>query len=121
MPWSFNNTEALFLQIAKQLRFEILSGKYLPNEQFPSVRQLAYEASVNPNTMQKALTCLENEGLLISRTTVGRFVTGDTDVIKRASDQMKKEAVLRLVAEAKTLGITPEEFTKHLKEGGESE
>ena len=64
MPWQFNQTEAVFLQIANRLKREILSGKYAPDEQLPSVRQLAAEAAVNPNTVQKSLTFLEEQGLL---------------------------------------------------------
>ena len=62
-PWKFNSREAVFVQIASRLRGEILRGKYQPDQQIPPVRQLAFEAAVNPNTMQKALTVLEEEGL----------------------------------------------------------
>ena len=91
-----------------------MSGKYKPCEQFPSVRQLAYEASVNPNTMQKALTYLESERLLISRGTVGRFVTDDGEVLRNAAECAKRETVERLVDEARMLGITKEELISYI-------
>ena len=93
MAWKFNQREAVFLQIANRLRGEILGGKYPPDSQIPPVRQLAYEASVNPNTMQKALTLLEEEGLLRSRGTVGRFITSDVDILAAAKEKVRREAV----------------------------
>lgn len=118
MAWEFNNKEAIFAQIANRLRGEIICGKYPPDTQFPAVRQLAEEASVNPNTMQKALGYLENEGLLYTQTTVGRFVTSDTDVITKAKEQMQRDAVQGLISEAKNLGISKEELIEYIKEDG---
>ncbi len=110
MAWQFNGNEAVYLQIAKRLRRDIINGQYPPDSQIPSVRQLAYEASVNPNTMQKALTHLEEEGLLSSRGTVGRFVTSDERVLARARDTEWREAVRNLLAEARSLGIKKDEL-----------
>ena len=84
MTWKFDSKIPVSLQLTHKLRIDILSGKYSPGEQFPPVRQLAYDASVNPNTVQKALTSLESEGLLITRGTVGRFVTDDESALTKA-------------------------------------
>ncbi len=116
MAWAFNNREALFVQIANRLRGDILNGKYSPDTQFPSVRQLAYEASVNPNTMQKALSHLEEEGILYTRTTVGRFVTADEVVLSNARERMRQEAVRGWLAEASLLGISEDELIHYIKE-----
>ena len=116
MAWQFNGRESVFLQIADRLRWEILGGKYSPDEQFPSVRQLAAEAAVNPNTMQKALVYLEEEGLLHTRGTVGRFVTSDRSVLDAARDRMRRKTVRHWLKEAKALGITAEELIDYIKE-----
>ena len=116
MAWTFNQREAVFLQIANRLRGEILSGKYAPHEQFPSVRQLASEAAVNPNTMQKALSCLEDEGILHSHGTVGRFVTSDMDILNAARCLMIKDTVKSILKETHKLGITTEELIKYITE-----
>lgn len=116
MAWQFNSREAVFIQIANKLRCDIVGGKYPPESQVPSVRQLAYEAAVNPNTMQKSLTLLEEEGLLISRGTVGRFVTSDADVLRAAGDKMRREAVRNWLFEAEMIGLSPEEMIKYIKE-----
>ena len=120
MPWKFNSYEAVFVQIASRLRGEILRGKYLPDQQIPPVRQLAFEAAVNPNTMQKALTLLEDEGLLYSRGTVGRFVTTDTAVLERCRETVRKDAVRHWMEEARELGITKEELMNYIEQEGET-
>ena len=116
MPWQFNRTEAVFLQITRRLRNDILTGKYPQDRQFPPVRQLAAEAAVNPNTMQKALLQLEREGLLYARGTVGRFVTTDSAVLAEARERMRRETVRSLLAEARALGITKAELIQFIEE-----
>lgn len=115
MSWQFNGNEAVFIQIANRLRCEIVSGKYPPDSQIPAVRQLAFEAAVNPNTMQKALTVLEDEGLLHSRGTVGRFVTDNSEVLNAARETMKRNAVKNWLSQAALLGITAEELINYIK------
>lgn len=116
MAWQFNSREAVFIQIANKLRCKIVGGEYPPGEQIPSVRQLAFEAAVNPNTMQKALTVLEEEGLLIARGTVGRFVTSDEAVLSAAGNKMRRETVKGWIAEARMIGLSAEEMIEYIKE-----
>lgn len=118
MSWQFNNKEAVFVQIASRLRNEILVGKYASGDQLPTVRQLAYDAGVNPNTVQKSLACLEEEGILSSRGTVGRFVTSDETVLQAARERVRREAVRNWLAEAHALGITAEELIGYIQEEG---
>lgn len=115
MSWQFNRTEAVFVQIANRLRQEILCGTYPPGTQIPPVRQIALDASVNPNTVQKALTALENEGLLYAQGTVGRFVTSDTAVLDTAREKAKQDAIRSLVSEATALGITKQELFEYFE------
>lgn len=121
MAWSFNQREPVFLQIANKLRGDVIRGVYSPEEQFPSVRQLASVASVNPNTMQKALSLLEEEGILYNKGTVGRFVTMDEGVLSEAKDRMRREMVRNMLDEARTLGITEKELIKYIEEEAEQE
>ena len=115
MAWHFNQREAMFLQIADRMRLEILNGVYAPDQQIPSVRQLAYEASVNPNTMQRALAQLEEEGLLYARGTVGRFVSSDPDIIKAAKEKVRQKTVRRWIREATSLGFSVEEMISYIQ------
>ncbi len=115
MAWTFKGGEPVFLQIVSRLRAEILSGAYPPNSQIPPVRQLALEASVNPNTVQKALSCLEDEGLLYSRGTLGRFVTSDTEILLTAREKMRRDTVRQLINDAHSLGISTPELIEYIK------
>ena len=120
MAWEFNDREALFLQIARHLGSEILCGKYPPDTQMPTVRQIAAEAAVNPNTVQKALAHLESEGILYTRGTIGRFVTGDTAVLSAAKERVRREAVQGWLREANALGISEDELIQYIKEEDKS-
>ncbi len=116
MAWQFNQREPVFLQITNRLRGDILRGDYSADEQFPSVRQLASVAAVNPNTMQKALICLENEGILYNKGTVGRFVTVDEEILRAARDKMRRELVRRFIDDAEAIGMSVDEIVKYVKE-----
>ncbi len=115
MSWKFNPTEAVFVQIANRLRADIINGVYASGEQIPPVRQLAEKAAVNPNTMQKALTLLEEEGLLYAQGTVGRFVTTDQAVLDTARKHIKLETVRRLLKDAYSVGISPSELIQYIQ------
>ena len=88
MAWIFSSSSPLYIQIADRIRANIVCGVYAKQEKLPAVRELALEASVNPNTMQRAFTCLENEGLVITAGTMGRFVTDDDRAIQEAREKM---------------------------------
>jgi len=116
VPWKFDLKSPVSQQVSDRLRLEILQGTYGPGQQFPTVRSLAYEASVNPNTVQKALTTLEEEGLLINHGTVGRFVTEDEALIGMRRRELQIQFLDRIAREAEFLGITREDLTRYLIE-----
>lgn len=116
MAWSFDNKSPVSFQIANILRLSIVNGKYKAGEQFPTVRQLAYDASVNPNTMQRALSILEADGLLITKSTSGRFVTEDVSVIESTLADLQREYLDKVVSEGLELGITKDKFIKYIEE-----
>ena len=86
MDWTFRNDLPIYSQLVDKIKLAIVSGALPPGERLASVRDLATEAGVNPNTMQRALQELEREGLVFSQRTAGRFVTEDITVI----DEIKK-------------------------------
>ena len=110
MGWNFDSNGAVSVQIANILRLDIVTGKYKAGEWFPTVRQLAYEAGVNPNTMQKSLSTLENEGLLVNQGTNGRTVTNDISVIETTLSKMQENYVEKIIQEGINLGLTKESF-----------
>ncbi len=115
MAWHFTSRAPVYLQIVSRIRADILSGVYKADEQIPSVRQLAFEAGVNPNTMQRAFAALEAEQLFVTRGTVGRFITTDTAVLDKARETLRRETVARLVEEAQTVGMNPGELIEAIR------
>ena len=87
MPRNLDSSRPIYLQIIERVQMDIITGRYQPGDKLPSVRDLAQEAAVNPNTMQKALSELERSGLIYSQRTSGRYITEE----KELNHQMKKE------------------------------
>ena len=118
MIWKFEHVGSISGQIVSDLRGKILSGEYKSGEQFPTVRSLAAELAVNPNTVQKSLVVLEQEGLLVSRTTVGRFVTDDEAVLQKARDEYKESFMEAVLKKSVQMGIDKKTFIKYIDESG---
>ena len=81
----------------------------------PTVRQLALEAAVNPNTVQHAFSELENMGIIISKGTSGRFVTEDETIVELCRKQMAEQLVNDFVENIKHLSIDTEEAISMIK------
>ena len=107
MNWQFSNDAPIYAQLIGQIRAGIVSGAFSPGERLPSVRDLAMEAGVNPNTMQRALTELEREGLLVSGGTSGRSVTQDEAVLVAMREQTLEELARECAEKFMTFGVTP--------------
>ena len=110
MDWSFRNDQPIYSQLIQRLTEAIVSGVYAPGEKLPSVRELALEAGVNPNTVQRALTELEREGLVFSQRTAGRFVTENENMIVNAKLRIADERVSEFLRSMKTLGCGRQEI-----------
>ncbi len=115
MAWHFTSRAPVYLQIVSRIRADILGGVYKADEQIPSVRQLAFEAGVNPNTMQRAFSVLEEEQLFVTRGTIGRFITTDEAVLETAREALHRETVDRLIEEAKAVGLEPEQLMEAIR------
>lgn len=121
MPWNLDSSRPIYLQIIERVQMGIITGRYQPGDKLPSVRDLAQEAAVNPNTMQKALSELERSGLIYSQRTSGRFITEDKELIHQMKKELAAAEVSAFVAHMKQLGITPEEIRQLLAETIEEE
>ena len=84
MPWSFQADTPIYTQLVARLQEQIVSGAYPPGSKLPSVRDLAADAGVNPNTVQRAFAELERLGLIYTQRTSGKFVTEDASAIDAA-------------------------------------
>jgi DNA-binding transcriptional regulator YhcF (GntR family) len=110
MAWSFSSTKPVYIQIAERIITSVISGEYKSGEQIPSVRQLALEAAVNPNTVQHAFSELESEGIIVSRGTLGRFVTEDTAIIENCRQKQAEQTVDNFIEKIKTLSVGKDEI-----------
>ncbi len=116
MPWSFDSSTPLYLQIMEQIKFRIAVGDYKAGDKLASVRELAAEAEVNPNTMQKALSELEREGLLFTQRTSGRFVTENAETITALRRSLADEQLDVFLKKMYNLGYSAEEVMKLLQD-----
>lgn len=115
MAWDLDADRPIYTQLVERIQMQIVSGYYPPGSRLPSVRDLAAEAAVNPNTMQKAFAELERSGLIITQRTNGRVVTEDETLIKSIQAAQAKELVDDFLGKMKKLGYTESEAVELLK------
>ena len=115
LDYIFDNERPIYIQLVEILRKEMVSGKLKPGERLPSVRELALTARVNPNTMQKALVELENEGLVYTERTNGKYVTNDYDIIENKKNELAEQKVTRYLNDMESIGINHDEAIKYLE------
>jgi len=121
MAWSLDSDRPIYAQIVEKLQLQIVSGFYHPGDKLPSVRDLASEASVNPNTMQKAFAELERSGLISTQRTSGRLVTEDVSMIKAVQETIATEQIKAFFEQMRELGYSKEEIIVLLKNAIEEE
>ena len=121
MPWSFQADTPIYTQLVARLQEQIVSGAYPPGSKLPSVRDLAADAGVNPNTVQRALADLERDGLVFSQRTAGRFVTGDVSMIENAKLRLADQCVENFLSEMAKLGCGRDEVIALLQGRKEEE
>ncbi len=110
MPWNLDSDRPIFLQIVERIQMDIIAGRYAPGDKLPSVRDLAAEAAVNPNTMQKAFQELERTGLVHSQRTSGRFITEDTTMIEDLKTSFANEKIHEFLTLMRQLGFENEQI-----------
>ena len=125
MGWKFQTDRPIYAQLVEQVKQKIITGVYPPGRKMPSVRELAAEASVNPNTMQRAFSQLEQEGLLYTQRTSGRFVTEDQGRITAMKEELARELIRSFLENMEQLGYTSSQaqelIAKSRKEGASHE
>ena len=121
MKWQFSNDAPIYAQLIEQIKVGIVSGAFPPGERLPSVRDLATEAGVDPNTMQRALAELERDGLVYSQRTAGRFVTEDQTMIEAAKRGLAEGHIQTFLAAMRRLGYGKEDILNLLRQENEKE
>lgn len=116
MEWKIDNNKPVYIQLVEQLKVKIISGEIELDSKLDSVRSLAAEAMVNPNTMQKALAELEREGFVYSKRTSGRFVTDNKELIEKERKKLVKDNVKKTLDTLINLGYTNDEILSLVEE-----
>ncbi len=116
LKWQISGDLPLYLQLADSLRHAIVSGTLEAGERIASVRELAADAKVNPNTMQRALFELERDALIETHTTTGKYVTADSEVIERARLSILDELIAEFTSRLYSIGCDSDEAVRRIKE-----
>ena len=116
MNYTFNNEVPIYIQIVDIITKEIVSGILIPGQKIPSVREYAVIYKVNPNTISKALQVLEDNKLIYTERTNGKYVTNDTDVILRNKESIFNMKLTNFISDLKSMGYTEEDIINKIKE-----
>lgn len=116
MPWDLSSDRPIYAQLIEQIEFKICAGIYPPGSQMLPVRELAREAAVNPNTMQRALAKLENDGLLFTERTTGRFVTENEALVTAVKNRLVREHMEGFLEKMQRLGFDQAEILTAVSE-----
>ena len=119
MLWEFNSERPIYAQIIEQIELAVVTGVFAPGVKLPGVRELASEAGVNPNTMQRALAELETQQLLYTQRTSGRFVTEDVEKIKTLRQQLAHSLVEEFMQKMRALGCSNDEIANYVQKAKE--
>jgi len=105
MKWDLSSDRPIYAQLIEQITQRIVSGEYRAGEKLPSVRDMAEQAAVNPNTMQKALAELERNGLVYTQRTAGRYITEDNEMLESIKSQLAKSQIILFFEKMNQLGF----------------
>ena len=115
MQWQLRGDRPIYQQLVEILTEQIVSGQLAAGDKVPAVRELAAQAGVNPNTMQRALTDMEREGLMYTNRTSGRYVTEDKEMIEKIREQIASDRIAEFLAGMSQLGFSEQEVYRLLE------
>ena len=118
MNFIFDNDRPIYIQLVEQLKEYIVAGKFKAGEKLPSVRDFAMQIKVNPNTIQKALAEIENQKLIYTERTNGKFVTENEELIENVKKELANQKVQKYFQDMNKLGIDKEDAIAYLQELG---
>lgn len=116
MEFEFDDDKPIYKQLVDKLKLEIVLGHFKSGDKLPSVRELSTMICVNPNTIQRSLAELEEEHLIYTKRTSGKFVTEDDDIIHQVKKELARDKIHTFVSDMETLGLKTEDIVKLLKE-----
>ena len=121
MEWKLDDSRPIWPQIKENLITAIIAGRFAMGGPFPTVRELAEDAGVNRNTMQRALSELEADGFVITNRTAGRTVTTDEELVNTVKEEIAKQNIDRFIDEMAAIGYGADDVISMIKERGGKE
>lgn len=121
MEWNITSGRPVYVQLVEQLELALVNGVFPPGGKVPAVRELAADAGVNPNTMQRALQELESRGLLQAQRTAGRTVTADAEVLQQLRRKRAAALAAEFLRQMQALGLNWAETEELLRQTAEEE
>ncbi|MEG1583752.1 MAG: GntR family transcriptional regulator [Anaerovorax sp.] len=115
MNWKFSNDKPIYIQLVDGIELKIISGEYVQGSKILSIREMATEVGVNPNTVQKALAELERKNLIVTNRTNGKFITEDGNLIEEIRTSQATKTIKALCNTIRMLGYTKEETLQIIK------
>ena len=112
----FNKNVPIYIQIEEQIKLDIITNKYSPGEKIKSVREFALELKINPNTINRALLELEDEGLIITQRTSGKYITDDSKIIEKERKKLINKKIEEFIRDMNHLEINRDEIIKIIME-----
>lgn len=116
MSWDLSSDRPVYLQIVEKIQSDIVAGVYKAGDKLPSVRELAAEAAVNPNTMQKALTELEKTGLVYTNRTSGRYISEDKNLLLQMRKDLASKETASFLKKMKLYRYSEEDLFQLIKD-----
>lgn len=121
LEWNLDDSRPIWPQLKEQLVVAIVAGRFEMGGAFPTVRELAEDAGVNRNTMQRALSELENDGFVITNRTSGRTVTTDEELVAEMKESIAKKYIEKFIEEMAAIGYDADDIAEMIKERGEED
>lgn len=110
MGQSFNTTQPIYLQIIQRLCRQVIRGQLKAGDKLPSVRELAVQMGVNPNTAQRVYAELERMQIAETRRGLGTFITEQEERLRSLRQELMTEQISNFIADMQEMGFTPEEI-----------
>ncbi|MBZ9633846.1 GntR family transcriptional regulator [Clostridium sp. FP1] len=114
MDTTFNDKTPIYLQIMDLIKMNIVTGKLKSNDKLPSVREMAINLKVNPNTLQRSYQELERLGIVFTQRGTGTFVGEEKNMVDNLKKEMAKEVIDSFILRMKSLGFTTNEIIESI-------
>ncbi|MDQ8054651.1 GntR family transcriptional regulator [Bacillus velezensis] len=115
MENEFQSSKPIYLQIADRVYYRLIRSELSPGDKLPSVREMAVQMKVNPNTIQRTYSEMERLGIVETRRGQGTFISERSDLKAELKDRLTKDVFKRFIQEMAELGLSPEEMLDGIK------